>query len=76
MIGLEKSECITPSSGRLAGKGTGNSLATARAGTQKEAVAIARQVAKNQHPECFTHSKNGQIRARESYGSDPFPPHG
>lgn len=57
-------------------KGPGNSLATVRTGTQKEAVAIARQVAKNQHSECFTHSKNGQICARESYGSDPFPPHG
>lgn len=57
-------------------KGAGNSKATVSTSTQKEAVAIARQIAKNQHSECLTHGKNGQIRARDSYGNDPFPPRG
>ena len=57
-------------------KGAGNSRATVRTGTQKEAVAIAREIARNQKAECFTHGKNGQIRARDSYGNDPYPPKG
>ena len=57
-------------------KGAGNSRATARTSTQKEAVAIARQIARNQHSECLIHGKNGQIRARDSYGNDPYPPKG
>lgn len=57
-------------------KGAGNSRATVRTGTQKEAVAIARAIAQNQKSECFTHGRNGQIRARDSYGNDPYPPKG
>ncbi len=57
-------------------KGAGNSRATVRTSTQAEAVAIARGIAKNQHSECFTHGRNGQIRARNSYGNDPYPPKG
>lgn len=57
-------------------KGAGNSRATVRTSTQTEAVAIAREIAKNQHSECFTHGKNGQIRARDSYGNDLYPPKG
>lgn len=57
-------------------KGAGNSRATVRTDTQREAVAIAQEIARNQKTECFTHGRNGQIRARESYGNDPFPPRG
>lgn len=57
-------------------KGAGNTRATVRTGTQKEAVTIAREIARNQKSECFTHGKNGQIRARDSYGNDPYPPKG
>ena len=57
-------------------KGSGNSRATVRTNTQKEAVTIAKQIARSQHSECFTHGKNRQIRTRDSYGNDPFPPRG
>lgn len=57
-------------------KGAGNSRATVRTGTQKEAVTIAREIARNQKSECFTHGKNGQIRTRDSYRNDPYPPKG
>lgn len=57
-------------------KGADNARATVRTKTQREAVLIAREIARNQRSECFTHGRNGQIRARESYGSDPFPPKG
>jgi hypothetical protein len=57
-------------------KGAGNSRATVRTDTQKQAITIAQQIARNQNSECFIHGKNGQIRARDSYGNDPFPPKG
>lgn len=57
-------------------KGAGNTRATVRTGTQRESISIARQIARTQHSECFTHGKNGQIRARDSYGNDPHPPKG
>jgi len=42
--------------------------------TQKEAIEIAREVAKNQESELSIHGKDGQIRQKDSYGNDPFPP--
>jgi hypothetical protein len=57
-------------------KGEGNKKATVRTDTQAEAIDIARGIAKNQESELFIHGKNGQIRQRDSYGNDPFPPKG
>ena len=57
-------------------KGANNVRATARTTTQKQAEAIAISIAKNQHSEVFIHNTSGQIRARNSYGHDPYPPKG
>lgn len=57
-------------------KGAGNNRATVRTGTQAEAISIAREIAKNQGSELIIHRPNGQIRDRDSYGNDPFPPRG
>lgn len=57
-------------------KGAGNSKATARTATQKQAIEIARGIAKNQKSELIVHGINGQIRAKNSYGNDPYPPKG
>ncbi len=57
-------------------KGAGNKRATARTATQAEAIAIARGIAKNQHSELVIHGTDGKIRAKDSFGSDPFPPRG
>ena len=57
-------------------KGAGNSRATVRTSTQKEAIAIARDIATNQKSEVLIHGMDGQIRAKDSYGHDPFPPKG
>lgn len=57
-------------------KGAGNSRATVRTDTQAEAISIAREIARNQGSELFIHRPNGQIRDRNSYGNDPFPPKG
>ncbi len=57
-------------------KGAGNSRATARTSTQREAITIARGIATNQKSEVLIHGMDGHIRARDSYGHDPFPPKG
>ncbi len=43
---------------------------------QKEAINYARQIAINQQTELSIHGKNGQIREKNSYGNDSFPPRG
>lgn len=57
-------------------KGAGNSRATVRTSTQREAITIARGIATNQKSEVLIHGMDGQIRAKDSYGHDPFPPKG
>lgn len=57
-------------------KGAGNTRATVRTGTQSEAIEIGREIARNQHSELVIHRPNGQIRDKDSYGRDPFPPRG
>ena len=57
-------------------KGAGNSRATVRTNTKSEAIKIARDIAINQKSEVVIHRTNGQIRDKNSYGNDPFPPRG
>ena len=57
--------------------GEGNSRYTARAmNTQEEARQRAKQIARNKGSDVIIHRPNGQIRDRDSYGNDPFPPKG
>ncbi len=57
-------------------KGAGNSRATVRTDTQSSAIEIGREIARNQRSELVIHRPNGKIRAKDSYGNDPFPPRG
>ena len=45
-------------------------------GTQREAIDRGRQIARNQHEELTVHATDGKIRAKWSYGNDPYPPKG
>ena len=72
----KKNQHVVPSGKNWAVKGAGNSKATKIVKTQKEATIIAREIAKNQSSEMFIHGKDGQIRERNTYGKDPFPPKG
>lgn len=74
---MRKNQHVTPHpGGGWQVKGAGNSRATVRTSTQSQAQAIAREIAKNQDSEVVIHRTNGQIRAKDSYGNDPFPPRG
>lgn len=74
---MAKNQHITPHpDGGWQVKGAGNSRATVRTNTQTEAINIGRGIARNQGSELVIHRPNGQIRAKDSYGNDPFPPRG
>lgn len=71
-----KNQHIVPHGNQWAVKGAGNSKATLVCDTQKECIARGREIAQNQKSELLIHAQNGQIRERNSYGNDPFPPRG
>jgi hypothetical protein len=74
---MGKNQHVTPHpEGGWQVKGAGNSRATSRHATQKDAIDAARQIAKNQGSDVIIHRPNGQIRDRNSYGNDPYPPKG
>ncbi|MFT8323487.1 MAG: DUF2188 domain-containing protein [Bacillus sp. (in: firmicutes)] len=74
---MDKNQHVTPhSKGGFQVKGAGNTRATKVFNTQREAISFGRDVAKNQQSELFIHNKKGQIRERNSYGNDPYPPRG
>lgn len=54
--------------------GENNTKATKHTDTQKEAIKVAKDIAKNQKAEVVIHGKDGKIRDKDSYGNDPCPP--
>ena len=74
---MGKNQHVTPHpAGGWQVKGEGNSKATVRTSTQKEAIDRARAISKNQGSELVIHRVNGMIRDKDSHGRDPFPPRG
>lgn len=74
---MSKNQHVTPHrDGGWQVKGAGNERATARTNTQAEAIQIATRIARNQQSEVVIHCQNGQIREKNSYVNDPFPPRG
>jgi hypothetical protein len=72
-----KNQHVTPHpNGGWQVKGAGNSRATARTETQVASINKAVEIARNQRSEVVIHRQNGQIRDKNSYGKDPFPPRG
>lgn len=43
--------------------------------TQRDAVDAARKIARNESGELVIHGRDGRIRDRDSYATDPMPPH-
>ena len=73
---MGKNQHVTPRGDQWQVKGAGNQRATAVTQTQKEAINIARGIAQNQKSELVIHGENGQIRQKDSFGNDPYPPKG
>jgi hypothetical protein len=72
----KKNQHVVPKGDNWAVRGAGNEKVTKIVSTQKEAIKIARDIAINQGSEIFIHGENGQIRERNTYGKDNFPPKG
>lgn len=62
------------------GNGWVNSVGGNSAGvvhrTQEAAIDAGRRIAEQNQAEHFIHGRNGQVRDKNSYGNDPFPPKG
>jgi len=70
----KKNQHVVPHGNKWAVKGEGNSKATKITSTQKEAIEIAREIAKHNKSEVVIHRPDGRIRDKDSYGNDPNPP--
>jgi len=69
-----KDQHVVPHKDGWAVKGNNNTKATIVTKTQKEAIAAAEDIARNQKSDTKIHGRDGKIRAGNSYGNDPFPP--
>jgi hypothetical protein len=72
----KKNQHVVPHNGEWAVRGAGNQRVTSTHGTQADAAAATRKIAINQQSEVVIHRPNGEIRDKDSYGRDPFPPRG
>ena len=73
---MGRNQHVVPHGDGWAVRGEGNERVTSQHATQAEAQAAARQIAINQRSEVVIHRPNGQIRDKDSYGNDSFPPRG
>lgn len=73
---MPKNQHVVPGENGWGVRGEGNQRLTSVHDTQREAISTARSIARNQHSEILIHGRDGQIRARDSYGKDPYPPKG
>ena len=72
----KRNQHVVPRPGGWAVRGASATRDTAHHKTQAEAIEHARQIASNQRTELVIHRPDGRIRARDSHGSDPYPPPG
>ena len=73
---MSKNQHVVPHGDNWAVRGEGNQRVTSVHDLQREAIDAAREIAMNQRSEMLIHGRNGQIRERNSYGNDPYPPEG
>lgn len=73
---MGKNQHVVPHSQGWAVKSAGASRSASVHDRQSDAIDAARSAAKEQSSELLIHGRNGQIRAKDSYGKDDFPPKG
>jgi hypothetical protein len=72
----KKNVHVVPHQGDWGVKVEGNSKMSKVFDTQAEASAYGRERAINNSAELLIHGKDGQIRDKNSYGNDSYPPKG
>jgi hypothetical protein len=65
---------VVPGQRGWAVRKSGASRASRIFGTRRDAVTYARQLAQKEGSELYIHGRDGTIRERDTYGSDPLPP--
>lgn len=70
----KKNQHVVPLGKGWAVRGEGNTRLTTITETQKDAINVAREIAKNNRSEVVIHGRDGKIRDKDSYGNDPNPP--
>lgn len=73
---MKKNQHVVPLGNGWAVKGAGNTKATVITSKQSDAIAYAKDVARNQQSELIIHGRDGKIREKNSYGADYVPPKG
>ncbi len=73
---MSKNQHVVPHANGWAVRGENNERVTSVHDTQAQAIERAREIARNQESELLIHGRDGRIRDRDSYGSDPYPPKG
>jgi hypothetical protein len=73
MANKKKGVHVTPRGNKWAVIREGNERATSLHDTQAEAVKKGRETARRDKTEFILHNQQGEIRERDSYGSDPKP---
>src|SRR5262249_56394783 len=72
---MRRNQHVVPHDGEWAVRGEGNSRVTSRHRTQREAIDVARRLARRAGGELLIHSRTGRVRRRDtSGGNDPYPP--
>lgn len=72
----KKTVHVVPNNGDWAVVRSGAQRHSSHHSTQADAINAAQQTARRENTEMFVHGRNGQIRERDSYGNDPYPPKG
>ena len=70
----KKNQHVVPLGNGWAVKGEGSKRFTVITETQRDAITVARGIAKNNNSELVIHGRDGRIRDKDSYGNDPNPP--
>lgn len=71
---MNKDQFVVRHGSDWAVRGANNSKATRIVSTQREAISMAREIARNQHSEMRVQGRDGRFRTCNSYGNDPCPP--
>jgi len=70
----KRNQHVVPLGNGWAVKGEGSKKFTVITETQRDAITVAKGIAKNNKSELVIHGKDGKIRDKDSYGNDPNPP--
>jgi hypothetical protein len=70
----KRNQHVVPLGNGWAVKGEGSKKFTVITETQKDAITVAKEIAKNNKSVLVVHGKDGKIKDKDSYGKDRNPP--